>query len=125
MPHVLSVLQGVQKAVFVTEKCEATGEPVRRFDHFEQVTPGQMTPAEYDAFVKDTVSFFSTMRRKPVKAERQSLGIWVLLFVAVFTLFAAMLKKEIWKDVHLGQYRISDSGWWSPLRDLGQARFRA
>jgi ubiquinol-cytochrome c reductase cytochrome c1 subunit len=32
--------------------------------------------------------------------ERGRYGIWVLLFLAGFTLLAYMLKKEYWKDVH-------------------------
>ena len=36
----------------------------------------------------------------PVKAKRQSMGIFVMLFLLVFFAFAYMLKKEYWKDVH-------------------------
>lgn len=32
--------------------------------------------------------------------KRQSLGVWVLLFLAFFTFMAWLLKKEYWKDVH-------------------------
>lgn len=100
MPFVLSALQGSQKAVFVLEKCAEGGteKMVRRFDRFEQAVPGRMAPAEYDAFVRDTVAFLDYVA-EPVRAKRQALGIWAILFLAVFTLFAWMLKREIWKDV--------------------------
>ncbi len=34
------------------------------------------------------------------KAERESLGIYVLIFMLVFAVFATLWKKEIWKDLH-------------------------
>jgi ubiquinol-cytochrome c reductase cytochrome c1 subunit len=37
---------------------------------------------------------------EPVKLKRQQVGIWVLLFLAVFFVLAYALKKEYWKDIH-------------------------
>jgi ubiquinol-cytochrome c reductase cytochrome c1 subunit len=37
---------------------------------------------------------------EPAKLERFQLGIYVLLFLAVFLVLAYLLKKEYWKDVH-------------------------
>ncbi len=101
MPHVLAELQGLQKAVFVLEKHDEAGQEkmLRRFDHFEPVTPGRLNEAEYDAFVKDLVNFLDYVS-EPVRSKRERLGIWVILFLMVFTGFAWALKKEIWKDVH-------------------------
>jgi ubiquinol-cytochrome c reductase cytochrome c1 subunit len=101
MPHVLADLQGLQKGVFVLEKQHEAGQEkmLRRFDHFELVSPGRLNGAEYDAFVKDIVNFLD-YASEPVRAKRESLGIWVILFLLVFTGFAWALKKEIWKDVH-------------------------
>ena len=101
MPQVLADLQGTQKAVFVLErKDEGNGaQMVRVFDHFEQVTPGRMSAAEFDEFVRDTVNFLDYVG-EPVRAQREALGLWVVLFLLVFTGFAWALKKEIWKDVH-------------------------
>ncbi len=101
MPHVLSELQGVKKAVFVLEK-HGTGEGeqmVRRFEKFELVKPGKLEPAEYDEFVRDTVNFLDYVG-EPIRLKRERLGIWVIAFLLVFTGFAYALKKEIWKDVH-------------------------
>ena len=101
MPQVLADLQGTQKAVFVLEKKEDGngGQMVRVFDHFEQVAPGRMTAAEFDEFVRDTVNFLDYVG-EPVRAQREALGLWVVLFLLVFTGFAWALKKEVWKDVH-------------------------
>jgi ubiquinol-cytochrome c reductase cytochrome c1 subunit len=101
MPFVLADLAGHQKAVFTLEKCVENGEEkmVRNFDRFESAAPGSLSELEYDQFVRDTVNFLQYVG-EPVQAKREKLGLWVILFLAVFTLFAWMLKKEIWKDVH-------------------------
>jgi len=92
MPHVLSALQGVQEAKFET----VDGQSV--WSGFEIVEPGLLTPDEYDAFLRDTVNFLE-YAGEPSKAKRESLGVWVILFLLVFTLFAYLLKREYWKDV--------------------------
>jgi len=102
MPHVLSELEGLKAAVFkdVTKSGEggqATREQV--FDHFEQITAGRLTPAEYDGFVRDTVNFLDYVG-EPTQAARRALGVWVVLFLLVFTWFAWLMKRDYWKDVH-------------------------
>ena len=37
---------------------------------------------------------------EPIKGKRQSMGVFVTLFLLVFFVFAYLLKKEYWKDVH-------------------------
>jgi ubiquinol-cytochrome c reductase cytochrome c1 subunit len=97
MPAVLSDLEGVKRVVFGTGEASGHGggKPVERF---EQVAPGQLTPAQYDAFVRDTVNFLQ-YAGEPTQVEREGLGIWVVLFLLVFTWFAWLLKREYWKDV--------------------------
>lgn len=101
MPHVLSGLQGVQTAEFktVTRKM-ADGASVNEpeFEKFTIGTPGSLTPEQYADFVRDTVNFL-TYIGEPVQVKRQGLGIWVILFLLLFTGFAYGLKKEYWKDV--------------------------
>jgi ubiquinol-cytochrome c reductase cytochrome c1 subunit len=97
MPDVLASLQGMQKAVYKTE--EHQGIQVESIDHLELEQPGSMTEEEYDAFVADLVNFMSYLS-EPVQNERKSLGWKVLLYLAVFFVFAYLLKKEYWKDVH-------------------------
>ncbi|MCB1829984.1 MAG: cytochrome c1 [Chromatiaceae bacterium] len=93
MPHVMWQLQGTQKAVFT----EHDGQKV--FEKFEQVTPGSLSPSEFDAAMRDLTAFLSYVG-EPIQMERKRLGIWVLLFIAVFFVLAYLLKKEYWKDVH-------------------------
>lgn len=96
MPHVLWELQGLRTAVF--EEVEHNGSKQVVFRKFEQVTPGKLTPEEYDEFVRDTVNFLEYIG-EPMKLKRESIGILVIAFLLVFGLFAYLLKQEIWKDV--------------------------
>jgi ubiquinol-cytochrome c reductase cytochrome c1 subunit len=89
MPAVLSELEGVKRAVM------KNGE----FDHFEVVAPGRLTPDEYKTFVQDTVNFLDYVG-EPSQEARRSLGVWVVLFLLIFTWLAWLMKKEYWKDVH-------------------------
>ena len=97
MPHVLGSLQGMQKAVYKTETRH--GVEIESVDRLELVQPGSMNPEEFDTFVADLVNFMVYLG-EPVQNERRSLGIKVLIFLAVFFVFAYLLKKEYWKDVH-------------------------
>ena len=97
MPHVLWELQGIQKPVYVTE--DHDGVEVERIEGFETVQAGSMTTEEYDAFVADLVNFMVYVA-EPVQTERRDLGVYVLIFLAIFFVFAYLLKKEYWKDVH-------------------------
>lgn len=96
MPHVLWQLQGTQQAVF--EEHENDGVVTKSFEGFEQVDPGAMSPDEYDQFVRDLVNFLEYIG-EPIQLQRRQLGIWVLIFLLVFGLFAWALKQEIWKDI--------------------------
>jgi len=97
MPHVLWELQGMQRAVFEEQKHE-DGSSITVFERFELVTPGILSPEEYDRFVRDLVNFLEYIG-EPIQLERRRLGIWVLMFLLVFGLFAYGLKNEIWKDI--------------------------
>ncbi|MCC5794909.1 MAG: cytochrome c1 [Chromatiales bacterium] len=96
MPHVLWELQGEQRPVFETRGVGGVEREV--FVGFEQVSPGLLTPEEYDAFVRDIVTFLSFVG-EPIQLERQRLGVIVIAFLLVFGLFAWLLQQEIWKDV--------------------------
>ena len=97
MPHVLWELQGIQKPIYVTE--DHNGVAVERIEGFETVQAGSMTIEEYDAFVADLVNFMVYVA-EPVQTERRDLGVYVLIFLAIFFVFAYLLKKEYWKDIH-------------------------
>ncbi|HLW04038.1 MAG TPA: cytochrome c1 [Azoarcus sp.] len=89
MPHALWELQGHQVA-------EVDENGVTRLVLDE---PGRMNAAEYDAAVADLVSFLVWMG-EPGAQKRQTIGIFVLIFLVGFTLLAYALKKNYWKDIH-------------------------
>jgi ubiquinol-cytochrome c reductase cytochrome c1 subunit len=95
MPNPLWSLQGVQVAEMAPAK---PGEDAR----IEKLTlsqPGSMTPAQFDGAVRDLTSFLE-YAAEPAALKRRSMGVWVLLYLGLFTLLAYFLKKEFWKDVH-------------------------
>lgn len=121
MPHVLAKVQGRQvlpsalpegesvacKQVQVVENGRKqfdplTGTPITHED-CSQLTvvagTGQLNEAEYDEKIKNLVTFLA-YSANPVKLESQRIGTYVLLFLAVFFVFAYLLKREYWKDVH-------------------------
>jgi ubiquinol-cytochrome c reductase cytochrome c1 subunit len=122
MPHVLWDLQGIQDpvyryeahrdghamasfdteagaAAFIAEQGEGDFRIERVVDSLELVQPGSLTPAEYDQVARDIATYL-TYISEPVKLDRQRIGVWVMLFLVVFTVLAYLMKKEWWKDVH-------------------------
>ena len=109
MPHVLYEWQGEQRAVYRTVKHESVvekdGKKIKKlseekvFDHFEIEKPGSMTAAQYDAAMRDLTNFMVYLG-EPAKLVRYRIGIYVLVFLAIFFVLAYLLKKEYWKDVH-------------------------
>jgi ubiquinol-cytochrome c reductase cytochrome c1 subunit len=98
MPDILAERQGLQKPVFKNEP-DDHGSARMVLVGVESMTPGSMKPEEYDQFVRDIVNFLD-YAGEPVKEKRQSMGVFVTLFLLVFFAFAYLLKKEYWKDVH-------------------------
>jgi ubiquinol-cytochrome c reductase cytochrome c1 subunit len=98
MPHVLQDRQGLQKPVFKNEP-DDHGSARMVLVGVDTMTPGALKPEEYDQFVRDIANFLD-YAGEPVKEKRQSMGIFVMLFLLVFFVFAYLLKKEYWKDVH-------------------------
>ncbi|MGF1548484.1 MAG: cytochrome c1 [Thiotrichales bacterium] len=93
MPHVMWEWQGWQVAR--TQVDDRGHEAVS----LSQLTPGTMTPAEFDGAMRDLVNFLVYVA-EPYKMQRQQWGIIVMLFLAGFAVLAYFLKKEYWKDVH-------------------------
>ncbi|HEX3398577.1 MAG TPA: cytochrome c1 [Steroidobacteraceae bacterium] len=98
MPHILYYRQGLQKPAYKNEK-DAQGNAKMVLSGVEAMVPGSMKPEEYDQYVRDIVNFLD-YASEPIKAKRESMGIFVVLFLLVFFVFAYLLKKEYWKDVH-------------------------
>ncbi len=97
MPHVLWELQGERKPVFA--KHEDKGHTAEVFTgKWEQITPGSMTPLEYDQAIGDLVGFLQWMG-EPAQNTRVRVGVWVLLFLLGMTFVAWRLNAAYWKDV--------------------------
>jgi ubiquinol-cytochrome c reductase cytochrome c1 subunit len=101
MPHALLSLQGTAVPIYQTVST-ADSDPAAQkpsISHLEISKPGTLTEAEYDKAIKDLVNFLEYMG-EPVKLKRQTLGVYVLLFLIVLTAFLYLLKREYWKDIH-------------------------
>ena len=116
MPHVLAGLQGIQEcapgpvhaANGGIRRDPLTGEeilfgddgkPLEPCGRLKVTTAGSMTIEEYDQAVHDLVNFLEYMG-EPMKLDRQRIGVYALLFLALLFVFAWLLNREYWKDVH-------------------------
>jgi len=99
MPHVLWELQGQRAAKFEEVKDpHDESKTTHRFAGFEQLTPGKMNAVEYDNAVGDLVAYLQWMG-EPVRHQRVRLGVWVLIFLGIFTVIAWRLNAAYWKDI--------------------------
>ncbi|MEO5622140.1 MAG: cytochrome c1 [Dokdonella sp.] len=95
MPNPLWELQGIQVAQM--KPVPAGHDP--EIEKLEIKTPGRQNAEQFDRSVRD-ISAFLQYAGEPAALQRESMGIWVLLYLAFFTLIAYLLKAEYWKDVH-------------------------
>jgi ubiquinol-cytochrome c reductase cytochrome c1 subunit len=97
MPHVLWELQGERQPIF--EKKTEHGHESEVFTGKWEITkPGTLDPRAYDAAVADLVAFLQ-WAGEPMQKSRVQLGVWVMLFLAVFTIIAWRLNAAFWKDI--------------------------
>src|SRR4249919_554419 len=96
MPNPLWQMQGLQHAEY-GEPDKATGE--RPVHGLKVATAGTQTPEQFDQSVRDITTFLE-YAGEPAVLKREKLVVWVVLFLAAFTLLAYLLKHEYWKDVH-------------------------
>ena len=122
MPNVLAGLQGEQAcrpAIAVAAnggiKTDAEGnvvedesKPCSRAVHIDGT--GALGPKEFDQMITDLVSFM-VYAAEPARLYDRSflgmefnrsevIGIYVILFLIIFGVFAVLLNREYWKDVH-------------------------
>ena len=96
MPHVLMELQGLAACA------DDAGLPVAKASQCKTVSmasAGAMSAEQFDSAIYDLVNFLA-YTAEPFKADRQRIGTYVLLFLVVFFIFAWLLNREYWKDVH-------------------------
>jgi len=92
MPNILAGLQGGQELRVESHAGRETRKLV-------QVTPGTMSPAEFDATIGDLTNYLVFMG-EPAKLVRYRIGYIVLGFLAILFVLVYALKKEYWKDIH-------------------------
>lgn len=95
MPNPLWQMQGLQRPVY-GDSDASTGEA-----HVERLvigTPGSQSAQAFDQTARDITAFLEYVG-EPAALKRQGLGVWVILFLALFTFLAWLLKMEYWKDV--------------------------
>ena len=99
MPHALWELQGQRAAKFVdlVDPHDPT-KKTHEFEGFEQLTPGTMSPQEYDSAIADLVAYMQWMG-EPAQQQRTRIGVGVLIFLAIFFVIAWRLNAAFWKDV--------------------------
>ena len=68
-------------------------------EKLEVSTPGRQSAEEFDRTARDITAFL-TYAGEPAALKRERIGVWVILYLALFTFLAFLLKKEFWKDVH-------------------------
>jgi ubiquinol-cytochrome c reductase cytochrome c1 subunit len=95
MPNPLWELQGLQTA---TRKPASPGHDAE-IEKLELHTPGAQSPEQFDRTARDITAFLQYVG-EPAALKRESMGVWVLLYLAFFTFIAFLLKNEFWKDVH-------------------------
>ena len=95
MPNPLWEMQGLQHAEYGA--ADEGGE--RPVEKLVLAQPGTQTPEQFDQTVRDITAFLE-YAGEPAALKRQSIGVWVVLFLAFFTFLAWLLKKEYWRDVH-------------------------
>ncbi len=105
MPHVMWTLQGQRGAKFEEIKAASEGGKENqqsasghKFIGYQQLTPGELSAVEYDSAVADLVSYLVWMA-EPAQKTRKQLGVWVLLFLGLFSILTWRLNAAYWKDI--------------------------
>ena len=97
MPHVLWELQGERRPIFA-KRTEHGRESDAFTGRWEVTKTGTLDPRAYDNAIGDLVAFLQ-WASEPVQKSRVQLGVWVLMFLGVFTVIAWRLNAAYWKDI--------------------------
>lgn len=109
MPNVLWERQGIQQLRATAHAAEGSDaappeEETAASGHhagpvFDVVTAGTRSTEEFKGDARDITAFLEYVG-EPAGLQREAYGIWVILFLLLFTGVAYLLKAEYWKDVH-------------------------
>ena len=95
MPNPLWHLQGLQHAEY--GKAAGAGQD-RPVTGLKVTQPGTLDAEGFDRVARDITAFLE-YAGEPAALKRQSIGVWVILFLALLTFLAWLLKQEYWRDV--------------------------
>ncbi len=93
MPNALGVLQGDQLP------CNESSAEEHCADTIHVEGTGTQSEEEFDKTIYDLVNFLVYLG-EPARLHRETIGGYVLFFLAFLFVFAFMLNREYWKDVH-------------------------
>lgn len=93
MPFPLWKLQGWQIPVY------KNGKKKNGIDHLKLAKKGKLSPEKYKRVVTDITNFL-VYAGEPMKTERISLGLVVMIYLVILTIILYFLKREFWRDVH-------------------------
>jgi ubiquinol-cytochrome c reductase cytochrome c1 subunit len=74
------------------------GHEAQVFKGWEQISPGKLTPVQYDQAIGDLVGYLQWMA-EPSQNTRVRVGVWVLLFLSVMTFVTWRLNAAFWKNI--------------------------
>ncbi len=95
MPNPLWQMQGLQRAEY--GKADATGE--RPVEKLVMAQAGALEAEQFNQVARDITAFLE-YAGEPAVLKREAMGVWVILFLGLFTFLAWLMKTEYWKDVH-------------------------
>jgi ubiquinol-cytochrome c reductase cytochrome c1 subunit len=96
MPNPFWELQGERSPVY--EERQSHGQTVQVFTGWKIEKPGTLTPLQYDQAIGDLVNYLQWMA-EPGQNTRMRIGVWVLIFLSIFTFIAWRLNAAYWKDI--------------------------
>ena len=111
MPNVLEGLQGRQRLDCTQAGPVEEGNTPRTTPAVSGLSPhtcdqlavvpntGSLTEAQFNEKLRNLVSFL-VYSADPAALQRQRIGIYVLMYLAVLLILAYLLKREYWKDVN-------------------------
>jgi ubiquinol-cytochrome c reductase cytochrome c1 subunit len=97
MPHVLQGLQGIPTKVAQTATVDGE-EGVKQGEKLVVDGSGDLSPAEYDAAIRDLVNYL-VYTAEPTRLQSEKIGSWVIGFLLIFLVLIYLLKKEYWRDI--------------------------
>ena len=94
MPHAFLELQGLPSCVADPQSHNNCAEL-----QIAEGDEGQLSAEEFDKVAYDLTNFLVYMA-EPMAEERKRIGTSVLLFLAIFFVFAWLLNREYWREIH-------------------------